>query len=169
MQGSFVSWSMLAKIWSAAVRGIEGCPILVELDLANGLPKYTTVGLPDSEVRESQERVASALRNSGFEFPPRRVTVNLAPAQWRKRGTQFDLPVALGLLVASGQMSEGDWMSRYCFLGELALDGGVKPVPGVLPMAASAQGYGIGAVVSARSNAAEAAMVGVPSFGVSSL
>lgn len=160
---------MLAKIWSAAVRGIEGCPILVELDLANGLPRYTTVGLPDSEVRESQERVASALRNSGFEFPPRRVTVNLAPAQWRKRGTQFDLPVALGLLVASGQMPEGDWMSRYCFLGELALDGAVKPVPGVLSMVASAQGQGIGGVVLARPNAAEAAVVGMASFGVSSL
>src|SRR5580658_2667243 len=152
MQGSFVSWSMLAKIWSAAVRGIEGCPILVELDLANGLPKYTTVGLPDSEVRESQERVASALRNSGFEFPPRRITVNLAPGQWRKRGTQFDLPVALGLLVASGQMPEGSWMNRYCFLGELALDGGINPVPGVMPMASSALAEGLQGVVLARSN-----------------
>src|SRR5581483_5488975 len=138
---------MLAKIWSAAVKGIEGYPILVELDLSNGLPKFTTVGLPDSEVKESQERVASALRNSGFDFPPRRVTVNLAPAQWRKRGTQFDLPVALGLLAATGQVPVGEWMSRYCFLGELALDGAVRPVPGVLPMAASTRGRGLGGVV----------------------
>lgn len=160
---------MLAKIWSAAVKGIEGYPILVELDLANGIPKFTTVGLPDSEVRESQERVASALRNSGFDFPPRRVTVNLAPAQWRKRGTQFDLPVALGLLAATGQMSGGDWMSRYCFLGELALDGAVQPVPGVLPMAASTRPRGLAGVVVASSNAAEAAAAGVRGIGVSSL
>ena len=160
---------MLAKIWSAAVKGIEGYPILVELDLSNGLPRFTTVGLPDSEVRESQERVASALRNSGFDFPPRRVTVNLAPGQWRKRGTQFDLPVAMGLLAATGQVPIGDWMSRYCFMGELALDGAVQPVPGVLPMAASTRGKGLAGVVVSAHNAPEAAAVGVRSFGVSSL
>src|SRR5581483_10648728 len=100
---------MLAKIWSAAVKGIEGYPILVELDLSNGLPRFTTVGLPDSEVRESQERVAAALRNSGYEFPPRRVTVNLAPAQWRKRGRSSTCPVAMGPWRGRGQVPAGAW------------------------------------------------------------
>ncbi len=160
---------MLAKVWSAGVRGVDGYPVSVELDIANGLPGYTTVGLPDSAVRESRERVLSALRNSGFQFPPRRVTVNLAPAQLRKRGTQFDLPVGLGLLAASGQLPAGDWMRRYCFLGELALDGSVRPVSGVLPMAAAALSAGAQGVLLARENSGEAAAVGIKSYGVCTL
>lgn len=160
---------MLAQVCSAAVRGIDGCMVQVELDLARGLPVYSTVGLPDSTVRETRERVASALRNSGYDFPCRRVTVNLAPAQFRKRGSQFDLPVALALLAASGQIPQGDWMTRWCFMGELALDGSVKPVAGILPMAASARAAGINAVIVPSSNAAEAAITGIDSFGVGSL
>src|SRR6185503_7763058 len=160
---------MLAKVWSAAVRGINGYQVAVELDLANGLPNYTTVGLPDIAVRESRERVVSALRNSGYEFPNRRVTVNLAPAEFRKRGTQFDLPVALSVLAASGQLPPGDWMRKYCFLGELALDGSVKPVSGVLPMAASAKERGMDGIVLPSANAPESAHVGIPSYGIASL
>lgn len=160
---------MLAKVWSAAVCGIEGIAVSVELDLCGGLPHFMTVGLPDSAVRESRERVASAIRNSGYDFPCRRITVNLAPAELRKRGTQFDLPVALGLLAASGQLKEGEWVGRYCFLGELALDGRVKPVSGVLPMVASAKDHGMAGVVLPRVNAPEAAMVGIASYGITSL
>lgn len=160
---------MLAKVWSAAVRGIDGYPVSVELDLANGLPNYTTVGLPDSAVRESRERVVAALRNSGYDVPCRRITVNLAPAQFRKRGTQLDLPIAMGVLAASGQIPAGDWLGRYCFLGELALDGGVNAVPGILPMAASAKGQGREGVLLPSDNAGEAASVGIASYGIASL
>ncbi|MBI4346805.1 MAG: YifB family Mg chelatase-like AAA ATPase [Elusimicrobia bacterium] len=160
---------MIAKVWSAAVRGMEGYPVSVELEISGGLPRYATVGLPDTAVRESRERVASALRNSGYQFPARRITVNLAPAEHRKRGTQFDLPVGLGMLAASGQLPDGDWRSRFWFLGELALDGRVKPVSGVLPMAAAARAHGAQGLVLAPENAAEAAAVGVPSFPVESL
>lgn len=160
---------MLAQVWSAAVRGIEGYPVSVELDLGGGLPGYSTVGLPDSAVKESRERVKSALRNSGYRFPARKITVNLAPAERRKRGTQFDLPVGLGLLAASGQLADGDWRRRYWFLGELALDGRVKPVSGVLPMAAAARAAGAEGLVLSAENAAEAAAVGIRSFPVASL
>lgn len=156
-------------MWSAAVRGVEGYRVSVELDLSGGLPGYSTVGLPDSAVRESQARVASALRNSGYKFPSRRITVNLAPAERRKRGTQFDLPVSLGVLAASGQVPDGDWRRRFWFLGELALDGRVKPVSGVLPMAVAARACGAEGVVLARENAAEAAAVGIRSFPVETL
>ncbi|MBI4422498.1 MAG: YifB family Mg chelatase-like AAA ATPase [Elusimicrobia bacterium] len=160
---------MIATIRSAAVRGVEGYPVAVELDLSGGVPYYATVGLPDSAVRESRERVASALRNSGYKFPAQRIIVNLAPAERRKRGTQFDLPVSLGMLAASGQIAAGDWMRRYWFLGELALDGRVKPVSGVLPMAAAARAAGADGVVVARDNSSEAAAVGIAAFGVATL
>src|SRR5271156_2224574 len=105
---------MLSRIHSVGVRGVQGYPVLVELDLANGLPGYTTVGLPDSAVKESRERVSSAVRNSGFRFPQRRITVNLAPAQSRKEGTHFDLPIALAVLSASGQIPADSWPEKYC-------------------------------------------------------
>ena len=92
---------MLAKIHSAAVLGVEGVPVIVEVDTANGLPVFTTVGLPDGSVRESKDRVKAAIKNSGYRFPGKRVTVNLAPADLRKEGAGFDLPIALGLLIAS--------------------------------------------------------------------
>ena len=98
------------------------------------------MGLPDSSVREARDRVVAALKNSGFEFPLRRVTVNLAPAEQRKAGTHFDLPIGLGVLLASRQLEGGAWPLEYCFLGELALDGSVRPVSGVLAMAAAIKG-----------------------------
>ncbi len=160
---------MLSRIHSVGVRGVEGYPVLVELDLANGLPAYATVGLPDSAVKESRERVASAVRNSGFQFPPRKVTVNLAPAQSRKEGTQFDLPIALAFLSASGQLPQGDWPKRYCFVGELALDGALRPVPGVLPMAEQAREAGFSAIIVPAGNADEARATGMPTLPASTL
>ena len=160
---------MLAKIFSFGVRGVQGYPVLVELDLANGLPAYATVGLPDSAVRESRERVTAAVRNSGYRFPGKRITVNLAPAQARKEGTHFDLPIALALLSASGQLAAGDWSGRYCFIGELALDGALRPVPGVTAMALQAREQGFEGIVIPAANAAEARAVGLPAYGASSL
>ena len=125
---------MLAAIASAAVVGIDAYHVLVEVDVAAGLPQWTIVGLPAGAVRESRERVSAALTNSGFEVPPRRVTVNLAPADTQKHGTAFDLPIALGLLVATGQLRNGATEGMVA-LGELGLDGSLRPVRGVLPVA----------------------------------
>ncbi|MFH2203773.1 MAG: YifB family Mg chelatase-like AAA ATPase [Elusimicrobiota bacterium] len=160
---------MLSCIRSAAVRGIDGFPVGVELDLANGLPCFQTVGLPDSSVREARDRVVSAVRNSGFDFPRRRITVNLAPAERRKAGTHFDLPISLGILLASGQLAAGPWSAECCFLGELALDGAVRPVSGVLAMAAAAREAGLRTVVVPVANRAEAAAAGLTAVGVDSL
>jgi magnesium chelatase family protein len=144
--------------------------VRVELDLVNGLPTFTTVGLPDSSVREARERVVSAVRNSGFEFPGRRITVNLAPAELRKGGTQFDLPIGLGALMASEQIPMQSRSSVLCFVGELALDGSVRPVSGVLPMTTSAKNHGMQGIVVPRENLREArAVPGIESYGVSSL
>jgi len=125
---------VLAAIASAAVVGIDAYNVLVEVDVAAGLPQWTIVGLPAGAVRESRERVSAALTNSGFQVPPRRVTVNLAPADTQKHGTAFDLPIALGLLVATGQLRAGA-TDNIVALGELGLDGSVRPVRGVLPVA----------------------------------
>jgi len=161
---------MLSKVWSAAVCGIEGFLVGVELDLANGLPAFTTVGLPDCSVREARDRVVSAVRNSGFEFPSRRVTVNLAPADRRKAGTQFDLPIGLGALVASEQVAPCGPAMDMCFLGELALDGSVRPVSGVLSMAVSARDRRLKGLVVPRANLREASVVpGLEVYGVGSL
>ncbi|HXY30788.1 MAG TPA: YifB family Mg chelatase-like AAA ATPase [Gemmatimonadaceae bacterium] len=125
---------MLAAVRSAAVMGIEAYAVTVEVDAAHGLPQWTIVGLPASAVKESRERVGAALGNSGFTIPPRRVTVNLAPADVRKEGTAFDLPIALGILIATGQL-EGASVADVVAVGELGLDGCVRSVRGVLPIA----------------------------------
>jgi magnesium chelatase family protein len=125
---------MLAAIRSAAVVGIDAYLVLVEVDVAAGLPQWTIVGLPAGAVKESRERVTAALVNSGFQVPPRRVTINLAPADVRKDGTAFDLPIAIGLLVATGQLG-ASLVERVVALGELGLDGSLRPVRGVLPVA----------------------------------
>jgi magnesium chelatase family protein len=125
---------VLAAIASAAVVGIDAYHVLVEVDVAAGLPQWTIVGLPAGAVRESRERVSAALTNSGFQIPPRRVTVNLAPADTKKDGTAFDLPIALGLLVATGQLRSRA-TDGIVAMGELGLDGSLRPVRGVLPVA----------------------------------
>ena len=125
---------MLAAVRSAAVLGVDAYPVLVEVDVAAGLPHWTIVGLAAGAVKESRERVSAALLNSGFQLPPRRVTVNLAPADIRKDGTAFDLPIALGLLVGTGQLPP-TCLDGVVALGELGLDGTLRPVRGVLPVA----------------------------------
>ena len=125
---------MLAAVASAAVIGIDAYHVLVEVDVAAGLPQWTIVGLPAGAVKESRERVSAALANSGFQLPPRRLTINLAPGDTRKEGTAFDLPIALGILVATGQLRTGA-TDGIVALGELGLDGALRPVRGVLPVA----------------------------------
>lgn len=127
---------MLSNVRTASIRGIEGFLVSVEVDIAPGMPTLTVVGLPDAEVRESKERVIAAIRNSGFDFPLKRITVNLSPAEQRKSGTHFDLPIALGVLAASDQLSPQakEKLTHLLVLGELALDGSLRPCAGVLPM-----------------------------------
>ncbi len=137
----------LSLIYSRAAAGIEAPPVEVETHLSNGLPAFHIVGLPETAVRESKDRVRSALLNSHFTFPDRRITVNLAPADLPKEGGRFDLPIALGILAASGQLPR-EQLSRHEFLGELALDGALRPVTGVIPAAAAATREGRRLVVS---------------------
>jgi len=123
---------MLAKINTCAVVGLDGHMVQVEVDISPGLPKFFVVGLPDESVQEARERVRGAIRNSGFTFPMRRITVNLAPANVKKEGPAYDLPIAVGILLATEQV-EAD-VSRMVFLGELSLDGALRHTSGILPM-----------------------------------
>lgn len=149
---------MLAAVRSAAVAGIEGYEVTVEVDVALGLPQWTIVGLPSGAVRESRERVGAALANSGFSLPARRITVNLSPADTRKEGTAFDLPIAIGLLVALGILPEST-VSGLVILGELGLDGSVRTVRGLLPVARRLSAQGCRALVVPRGNVAETTLV----------
>jgi len=160
---------MLACMRTAAVFGIDVCPVQVEIDVSFGLPTFTMVGLPDASVRESRDRVRSAIRNCGFEFPPHRITVNLAPADIRKAGTAFDLPIALGVLAAAGRVTRRD-VSDVLLMGELSLDGAIQPARGVLPVAAAARRDRYRGLLLPHSNAAEAAVVeGLELYAVRSL
>ncbi len=159
---------MLAKVHSAALVGLTAVPVAVEADVSNGLPGVTVVGLPDTAVRESKVRIRSAIKNSQYDWPMSRMTVNLAPADARKEGSAFDFPMALGLLAASGQM-DPTALADTVILGELALDGSLRPVPGILAVALSLQGKGKRLLLPAA-NAAEAAMVeGVEAYPLSCL
>lgn len=149
---------MLSKIVSGAVVGIDGYLMEVEVDIARGLPAFTTVGLPEISVRESRERVKAAITNCGYRFPDDRITVNLAPAHIKKGGTGFDLPIALGILAATGVISDNG-ISRIPIIGELALDGRVKPVNGCLPMAIAARDAGHAGLMVPFDNRREAAVV----------
>lgn len=149
---------MLAAIRSAAVLGIEAFAVTVEVDAAPGLPGWTMVGLPSGSVKEARERVGAALVNAGFTLPPRRWTVNLSPADVRKEGTAFDLPVAIGVLVASGQLDAGS-VEGLLFAGELGLDGTVRPIRGALPLARAARDTEARALVLPAANANEAALL----------
>ena len=160
---------MLACMRTAAVFGIEASSVQVEVDVSLGLPCFNMVGLPDASVRESRDRVRSAIRNSGFDFPSRRITVNLAPADIRKAGSAFDLPIALGVLAATGCIGRRD-VADVLLIGELSLDGGIQSARGVLPIAAAARRDRIPALLLPRANHAEAAVVeGLRIFGVRSL
>ena len=154
---------MLANVCTGAIKGIEGFAVSVEVDIAPGMPTLAVVGLPDAEVRESKERVVAAVRNSGFDFPTKRITVNLSPAELRKSGTQFDLPIALGILAASEQLSPdaSAKIKDLLVLGELALDGSLRPCAGVLPMLISCKKLGKTAVIPPQ-NVLEGQVSGAP-------
>jgi magnesium chelatase family protein len=154
---------------TAAVFGIESCGVQVEVDVSFGLPSFNMVGLPDASVRESRDRVKSAIRNSGFEFPPHRITVNLAPADIRKAGSAFDLPIAVGVLAAAGAVTRRD-VHDILLIGELSLDGGIQAARGVLPIAAGARRDHFEGLLLPLSNHPEAAVVeGLKLYGVRSL
>ncbi|HXT98453.1 MAG TPA: YifB family Mg chelatase-like AAA ATPase [Polyangia bacterium] len=150
---------MFARVASAAVVGIEAAPIDVEVDVAIGLPCCNIVGLADAGVREGRVRIRGALENSGFKLPPRRITVNLAPADLRKDGAAYDVPIAVGMLCAGG-LVEAAALAETLFVGELALDGTLRPVRGVLPIAAWARARRLRRIVVPPENAGEAAVVG---------
>lgn len=149
---------MLAKVFSAALVGLDAVPVEVEVDIASqGLPSFTIVGLPDKAVEEAKERVRSAIRNSGADFPARRITVNLAPADLPKEGPSYDLPIALGILLASGQLTTK--VDDVLVSGELSLDGRIRPVPGILPQAIAAREHNFSAMFLPEGNAKEATII----------
>jgi magnesium chelatase family protein len=149
---------MLFKISSASLVGIEACPVDVEVDISLGIPAFITVGLPDTTVRESKERVRAALKNCGYEYPSRKIVINLAPADRRKEGSAFDLPIALGLL-ANLDIFPQERMDEHLYLGELALDGRLKPVRGILASTVLARDKGFKGIVVPKENEREAALV----------
>ena len=149
---------MLARVWSAAIAGIEAIKVGVEIDVSGGLPKIIVVGLPDVAIQESRERVKAALKNSGFAFPVRKIVINLTPADLRKEGPCFDLPISIGILAASEQV-DPQLLGDYLFYGEVSLDGSLRSVSGVLPIAAAAARMGIAGLILPLGNAKEAAVV----------
>ena len=160
---------MLASVATFALEGVEGREVTVEVDVRTGLPAFTVVGLPDAAVREARERVRAALLNSGFEFPLKRLTANLAPADVRKAGPSFDLALAVAVLAASGQLAASD-LNRYAVCGELSLGGALRPVRGALAVAAGAEAAGFERLIVPIENAAEAALAaGIEVLGVENL
>lgn len=157
---------MLFKVSSSSLNGIDAYLVEVEVDVSLGLPGFTTVGLPDTAIRESKERIRAALKNCGYGFPPRKIIVNLAPADRKKEGSAYDLPVSLGIL-ASFDLFPREGLSDYLFLGELALDGKLKPVKGVLSSTVLAKELGFKGIVIPKGNGREAALV--PDIAVFSL
>jgi magnesium chelatase family protein len=149
---------MLSRIRSAAVLGIDAYPVEVEVDISNGMPSFSTVGLPNGAVKEGRERVSAALANAGFQFPLRRITVNLAPADIRKDGSALDLPIALGLLLASGQIPEAN-LKHTMVLGEVGLEGDLRPIRGALSVALAARTAGCSELLLPADNLSEAGVV----------
>lgn len=160
---------MLARVWSASVVGIDAVKVGVEVDISGGLPKIIVLGLPDTAVQESRERVKATLKNAGYSFPMGNIVINLTPADLRKEGPSFDLPISIGILAASEQI-KADLLGDFLFLGEVSLDGSLRPVAGVLPIAAEAENMGITGLVVPEDNAREAAVVkGVSVYGFKSI
>lgn len=160
---------MLSRVTSAAIHGIDGYPVSVEVDYRQGLPSFSIVGLPDTGVKESRERVLAAIKNSALTFPPQRITVNLAPGYIKKEGPSFDLPIAVGILIAT-EILPSDLADGLAFLGELGLNAALRPVRGVLPCVLGLKKRGIRKIVLPRKNAQEAAIVdGVDVFPLESL
>jgi magnesium chelatase family protein len=149
---------MLSSVVSGAIDGIDAYSVNVEVDVSKGLPIFTIVGLPDISVKEARDRVVSAIKNSGFDFPSRKITVNLAPADVKKEGSLFDLAIAIGILACTGKVNT-EKLKSFCFLGELALDGSVRFVKGVLPLALSLKQSGHKSIVVSEGNSNEASVV----------
>ena len=149
---------MLSKVLSSAVIGIDAYVVQVEVDISQGLPSFATVGLPEGAVRESKERVKASIKNSGYHFPSDRITVNLAPADIKKEGSAFDLPMALGILAATGLVPKASF-DQYIILGELSLDGLIRPIKGALPIAVTAKEMDLKGIFLPVENAPEAAVV----------
>ncbi len=149
---------MLARVWSSSIVGIDAVKVGVEVDVSGGLPGIVVLGLPDAAVQEARERVKATLKNAGFAFPVKKIVINLTPADLRKEGACFDLPMSVGILAASEQVS-AQLLGDYLFLGEVSLDGSLRPVAGVLPIAATAHSMGIAGLVVPCDNAQEAAVV----------
>ncbi len=162
---------MLSKVYSRGLAGIDGFPVSVETDISNGMPAFDIVGLPDAAVKEAKERVRSAIKNTGFKFPARRIIINLAPAAQRKEGSGYDLPMAVSILRAMDRFSaDGNYIEKCVFLGELSLDGTVNGINGVLPMVISAYREGFTEMFVPAENADEAAVIeGVNVYPVKSL
>lgn len=159
---------MFAQISSGATLGIDAYTVSIEIDISRGLPQIQIVGLPDTSINESRERVRAAIKASGFELPLGRIIVNMAPADLRKEGTHFDLPIAIGILLASGQVKK--LQQNYWFLGELSLNGQLRPTNGVLPITAAAKEQGIKAIIVPHGNACEAALIeGIEVYAAHSL
>ncbi|MDK2920995.1 MAG: magnesium chelatase family protein [Desulfonauticus sp.] len=162
---------MFAKVFSGGLLGIDGFLVEVEIDLTrSGLPAFSLVGLAEGAVRESKERIFSALKNNGFKLPPARITINLAPANQRKEGSLFDLPLSIGLLVAAGLLPKSSFLEHTLLAGELSLNGELRPIAGALPLALLAKNKGLKYVVLPRDNGPEAAVVkGVEVFALENL
>ncbi len=160
---------MLSHIYSRGLSGIDGFPVCVETDISNGLPGFDIVGLPDTAVKEAKERIRSAIKNTGFNFPAKHIVINLAPASQRKEGSGYDLPMAFSILTATEQIYSGD-TDKCAFFGELSLDGSVQPINGILPMVISAYKQGFTDVFVPSDNADEAAVIeGINVYPVVSL
>ncbi|KPL13823.1 hypothetical protein AMJ74_04570, partial [candidate division WOR_3 bacterium SM1_77] len=160
---------MLSKVLSCATYGIEGYLVDVEVDLSTGLPGFTTVGLPDNAVKESKDRVFAAIKNAGFRFPSKKITVNLAPADIKKEGSSFDLPIAVGILAASQSLRSAN-LKRYTILGELSLDGSLRPVKGAISLSLATKQNKLDGLILPRANAREAAIVeGIHVYGFDNL
>lgn len=149
---------MLSKINSMALLGLDGYLIEVQVDVSNGMPCWEMVGLPDTSVKEAKERVKTAIKNSGYEMLSKRIVINLAPADTKKEGSIFDLPIAIGILADLGEI-KNDKLDEIAFVGELSLDGKINRVNGILPMCIEAQKLGIKRLIVPRENAKEAAIV----------
>ena len=160
---------MLVKVFGSAVYGVEAITITMEVDLAQGTTGYFIVGLPDNAVKESIERILSAIKNTGFERPRTKVVVNMAPADIKKAGSAYDLPIAIGMLAATGQIPP-EALSEYIIMGELSLDGGVQPIKGALPIAIQARKEKYKGLILPKANAREAGMVNnLDVYGVESI
>ena len=146
---------MLAKVFSGCVAGVESCDVDVEVDIGGGLPAFSVVGLPDTAIRESRDRIKAAIKNTGFKFPDKKITVNLAPADTKKEGAGFDLPIAVAILIASGHVNE-DIIKDYIICGQLSLTGELKPIKGALAITMNAKDK---AIILPKENGREAAAV----------